>query len=70
MEEKKVLYSAVQPTNNLTLGNYVGAIHNWVRLQDEYDCYYAIANMHAITVRQDPAQLRQKTLELLALYLA
>lgn len=69
-EKKKVLYSAVQPTNNLTIGNYIGAIKNWVRLQDEYDCYYAIANMHAITVRQEPAALRQKTLELLALYLA
>ena len=60
MEEKKVLYSAVQPTNNLTIGNYVGAIRNWVQLQDEYRCYYAIANMHAITVRQDPAALRKK----------
>lgn len=69
-EKKKVLYSAVQPTNNLTIGNYIGAIKNWVALQDEYDCYYAIANMHAITVRQEPAALRQKTLELLALYLA
>ncbi len=70
MEEKKVLYSAVQPTNNLTIGNYVGAISNWVKLQSEYDCYFAIANMHAITVRQNPAELRQKTLSLLALYIA
>ena len=70
MEEKKVLYSAVQPTNNLTIGNYVGAIRNWVQLQDEYRCYYAIANMHAITVRQDPAALRKNTLQLLALYIA
>jgi tryptophanyl-tRNA synthetase len=69
-KEKKVLYSAVQPTNNLTIGNYLGAIKNWVSLQDEYNCYYAIANMHAITVRQDPATLRQKTLALLALYIA
>ncbi len=70
MEERKVLYSAVQPTNNLTIGNYVGAISNWVKLQSEYDCYFAIANMHAITVRQNPAELRQKTLSLLALYIA
>lgn len=70
MEGKKVLYSAVQPTNNLTIGNYVGAISNWVKLQNEYDCYFAIANMHAITVRQNPAELRQKTLSLLALYIA
>ncbi len=65
-----MLYSAVQPTNNLTIGNYVGAISNWVKLQSEYDCYFAIANMHAITVRQNPAELRQKTLSLLALYIA
>lgn len=67
---KKTLYSAAQPTNNLTIGNYVGAIRNWVNLQNEYNCIYAIANMHAITVRQNPAELRQKTLNLLALYLA
>ncbi len=72
MEEvrKKVLYSAVQPSGNLTIGNYIGAIKNWVELQKDFDCFYAIANMHAITVRQDPAQLRAKTLELLALYIA
>lgn len=71
MEEvKKTLYSAVQPTNNLTIGNYIGAISNFVKLQDEYNCVYAIANMHAITVRQNPAELRQRTLSLLALYIA
>lgn len=70
MEERKVLYSAVQPTNNLTIGNYIGAITNWVGLQNDYDCYFAIANMHAITVRQVPADLRQRTLSLLALYIA
>lgn len=70
MEERKILYSAIQPTNNLTIGNYLGAIKNWVALQHDYDCYYAIANMHAITVRQNPAELRQKTLSLLALYIA
>lgn len=70
MEERKILYSAIQPTNNLTIGNYLGAIKNWVALQNDYDCYYAIANMHAITVRQNPAELRQKTLSLLALYIA
>ncbi|MCD8040605.1 MAG: tryptophan--tRNA ligase [Clostridia bacterium] len=69
-EQKKTLYSAVQPTNGLTIGNYIGAIKNWVQLQSEYDCFYAIADMHAITVRQVPAQLRQKTLSLLALYIA
>ncbi len=69
-ESKKTLYSAIQPTNNLTIGNYIGAITNFVGLQDEYNCVYAIANMHAITVRQNPAELRQRTLSLLALYLA
>lgn len=69
-ETKKVLYSAVQPSGNLTIGNYVGAIRNWVAMQGEYECYYAIANMHAITVRQEPAELRRRTLELAALYLA
>ena len=58
MEENRNLYSAVQPTNNLTIGNYLGAVKNFVELQNEYDCYYAIANQHAITVRQNPAELR------------
>jgi tryptophanyl-tRNA synthetase len=69
-QPKKVLYSAVQPSGNLTIGNYLGAIKNWVALQNDYECYYAMANMHAITVRQNPATLRQKTLELAALYIA
>lgn len=68
--ENKVMYSAVQPSGNLTIGNYVGAISNWVRLQSEYDSYFAIANMHSITVRQEPAELRRRTLEVAALYLA
>ncbi len=68
--EKKNLYSAVQPTNNLTIGNYLGAIKNWVRLQNDYNCFYAIANMHSITVRQNPAELRQRTLSLAALFIA
>ena len=70
MEENRNLYSAVQPTNNLTIGNYLGAVKNFVELQNEYDCYYAIANQHAITVRQNPAELRQKTAALAALYSA
>ncbi|MBR7186465.1 MAG: tryptophan--tRNA ligase [Clostridia bacterium] len=68
--EKKVIYSAVQPSGNLTIGNYVGAVRNWVRLQSEYECFFAIADMHAITVRQEPAELRRRTLELAALYIA
>ena len=72
MEEttQKVLYSAVQPSGNLTIGNYLGAIRNWVKLQHEFTCFYAIADLHAITVRQEPALLRRRTLELAALYVA
>jgi len=68
--DKKIMYSAVQPSGNLTIGNFAGAIGNWVRFQHEYDCYFAIANMHSITVRQEPAELRRRTLEIAALYLA
>ena len=68
MEEakKKVMLSGIQPSGDLTLGSYMGAIKNWVPLQDEYDCIYCIVDMHAITVRQDPALLRRRTLEQLA----
>ncbi|MCI9010053.1 MAG: tryptophan--tRNA ligase [Clostridia bacterium] len=68
--ERKIMYSAVQPSGNLTIGNFTGAIRNWVRMQNDFDCFYAIADMHAITVRQDPALLRRRTIELAALYLA
>lgn len=68
--QKKTLFSGIQPTGIITLGNYIGALKNWVSLQDEYDCVYCVVDMHAITVRQDPASLRKNTLELLALYLA
>ncbi len=68
--DKKVVYSAVQPSGNLTIGNYVGAVRNWVKMQSEYECYFAMADMHAITVRQEPSELRRRTLELAALYIA
>ena len=68
--KNKVLYSAVQPSGDLTIGNYVGAIRNWVALQNGYDCFFAMADMHAITVRQDPALLKRRTLEQVCLYLA
>lgn len=68
--DKAVLYSAIQPTNNLTIGNYIGTLRGWKNLQNDYDCIFAVANMHAITVRQNPAALRQKTLSLAALFLA
>lgn len=70
MENKKTLFSAVQPSGVPTIGNYVGAINNFVKLQDEYNCIYSIADLHCLTVKQDPAKLRQATLELLALYIA
>ncbi len=62
-EKKKVILSGIQPSGAFTLGNYVGAIKNWAKLQDDYDCLYMIADMHAITVRQDPGKLRRNTLE-------
>ena len=70
MEDKKVLFSAVQPSGTPTIGNYVGAINNFVKLQDEYNCIYSIADLHCLTVKQDPQKLRKATLELMALYLA
>src|SRR5690554_3346859 len=68
--EKKVVFSGVQPSGSLTIGNYIGAIKNWVSLQDEYECYYCIVDLHSITVPQEPKNLRKNTLELLAVYLA
>ncbi len=70
LENKKVLFSGMQPSGRPTLGNYLGAFKNWNSLQEEYDCIYCIADLHAITVRQDPSMLRKYTKELLALYLA
>lgn len=67
---KKIIFSGIQPSGQITLGNYLGAVRNWVQLQEDYNCIYSIVNMHAITVRQDPAQLRQRTLEAYALILA
>ena len=68
--DKKIVYSGIQPSGNLTLGNYIGALRNFPKLQEEYDCIYCIADMHAITVSQEPKDLRAHTLDLLALYLA
>ena len=69
-QTKKTIFSAVQPSGDITLGNYLGAIKNWVALQDEYNCIYSIVDMHAITVRQTPAELRRRSLELLMQYIA
>jgi tryptophanyl-tRNA synthetase len=70
MEEKKVMLSGIQPSGDLHLGNYLGAIKNWGKRSDEFDCYYFMADMHTITVRQTPADLRRRTLEQLAQYIA
>lgn len=69
-EKKKVIFSGIQPSGNLTIGNYLGALKNWVKLQDKYDCYFCIVDLHAITVKQEPKDLRRRTLEVLAIYLA
>ncbi|GAA0181778.1 tryptophan--tRNA ligase [Clostridium sediminicola] len=69
-EQRKVIFSGIQPSGQLTIGNYLGALKNWVKLQDEYDCFYCIVDMHAITVKQEPKDLRQRTLEVLAIYIA
>lgn len=68
--KKKTIFSGVQPSGKLTLGNYLGAIRNFGLLQEEFNCVYCVVDMHAITVRQDPAQLRRQTLEVLAQYIA
>lgn len=67
---KKRILSGIQPTGTFTLGNYIGAVRNWGLLQQEYECLYMVANMHAITVRQTPADLRRQTREAAALLLA
>ncbi len=70
MGETKTIFSGIQPSGMLTIGNYLGAIKNWVALQDEYHCYYCVVDMHAITVRQEAADLRKRCLDTLALLLA
>jgi len=67
---RPIVLSGIQPSGRLTLGNYLGAIKNWVPLSAQYDCYYMLVDLHAITVRQDPAQLRERCYEFLALYIA
>ncbi|VEJ53039.1 tryptophan--tRNA ligase [Pragia fontium] len=67
---KPIVFSGAQPSGELTIGNYLGALRQWVQMQDEYDCIYCIVDLHAITVRQDPEKLRKATLDTLALYLA
>ena len=70
MDEKKVMLSGIQPSGDLTLGSYLGAIKNWAERADAFDCYYFMADMHTLTVRQNPADLRRRTMEQLAQYIA
>lgn len=69
-QNKKVIFSGIQPSGDLTLGNYLGALKNWVKLQNQYNCYFCVVDLHAITVRQEPKDLRRRTLEVMAIYIA
>ena len=69
-ERKKVILSGIQPTGVFTLGNYIGAVRHWGLMQEEYQCAYFVADLHSLTVRQEPAELRRRTLEAFALLLA
>ncbi len=70
MEDKKRILSGIQSSGFLTLGNYIGALKNWGTLQDDYDCYYCVADLHSITVRQNPAEFRKRAMEIFTIYLA
>ena len=70
IDGKKVLFSGMQATGNLTLGNYLGALNNWITLSDEYECFYSVVDLHSITVRQEPSELRKRARNLLTLYIA
>ncbi|HIU66686.1 MAG TPA: tryptophan--tRNA ligase [Candidatus Caccomorpha excrementavium] len=70
LDGKKTLFSGMQATGNLTLGNYLGALKNWVTLNEEYECFYCVVDEHSITIRQDPAELRRRARRLLMIYIA
>ena len=67
---KPTLLSGIQPSGDLMIGNYIGSIKNWVKMQDDYNCLFSLVNMHAITVEQDPKELHNRSLDFVALYLA
>ncbi len=67
---KQTIFSGIQPSGSLTLGNYLGAVKNWAALQEEYNCYYCVVDLHAITVRQNAAELRKRTLDVMSLIVA
>ena len=70
IDGKKVLFSGMQATGTLTIGNFLGALKNWVTLSEEYECFYSVVDLHSITGRQDPAELRKRARALLTLYIA
>ena len=70
IQQKKRIFSGIQPTGQLTLGNYIGALRNFKLLEDEYDCLFSVVDMHALTVRQNPTELRQNCLKVMSLFLA
>ncbi len=67
---KQTIFSGIQPSGNLTLGNYLGAVKNWAKLQEDYTCYYCVVDLHAITVRQEASELKKRTLDVMALLIA
>ena len=67
---KKTILSGIKPTGNLNIGGYLGAVKNWIKMQDDYNCLYCIADLHSLTIRIDPSVLRRNSLELFALYLS
>ena len=69
-EKKQIALSLIQPSGTITLGNYLGAIRNWVKMQDEFDCVFALADLHTITVRQEPSKMRKNILDAYASILA
>ncbi len=69
-EEKKILYSGMQATGNLTIGNYLGALRNWMTLNEEYECFFGVMDLHSLTVRHEPAEFRKRARDLFALYIA
>ena len=69
-DDKKIIFSGIQPSGFVTLGNYLGALNNWTKLQHQYNCLYCIADLHTITVRQDPEKFRKAERELLMQYIA
>ncbi len=70
LNDKKILFSGMQATGSLTLGNYLGALKNWLALNDDYECFYCVVDLHSITIRQDPSELRKRARDLLTLYIA